>query len=93
MDFAICKGQSFVMFDCDGSAAQHDHGQRHYGPSREVRAAVAKARAICARCPVIEPCLETAMKNNEKFGVWGGLAWYERKKLRQERLEREREAG
>lgn len=33
------------------------------------------------------------MKNNEKFGVWGGLAWYERKKLRQERLEREREAG
>lgn len=41
-----------------------------------------QAKKLCARCPVIEECLEYAMANNEKFGVWGGLSAHERKKLK-----------
>ena len=33
-------------------------------------------------CPIRELCLETAMTNNEQFGVWGGLSVYERRKLK-----------
>lgn len=32
-----------------------------------------RAKAICHRCPFIEPCAEWAVRNCEKHGVWGGL--------------------
>ena len=32
----------------------------------------AKAKAICAECPVTGPCLAHAIANNENDGVWGG---------------------
>lgn len=40
------------------------------------------AKMVCYRCPVREQCLEYALRNNENFGVWGGLSDTERKKLR-----------
>lgn len=43
------------------------------------------AKSICAVCPVQEPCLEDAMRNNEKNGIWGGLTFNERKRLRTRR--------
>ena len=33
---------------------------------------IARAKAICALCPVIEPCLEGAVERREPWGVWGG---------------------
>lgn len=36
-------------------------------------------------CPLIELCLEFAMDNNERYGVWGGMSSDERAKLRKER--------
>ncbi|TML38105.1 MAG: WhiB family transcriptional regulator [Actinobacteria bacterium] len=33
---------------------------------------IARAKAICARCPVIEPCLAGAVERREPWGVWGG---------------------
>jgi WhiB family redox-sensing transcriptional regulator len=39
-----------------------------------------EAKAICAQCPVQEPCLEHAIDNREKNGVWGGAT--ERERLR-----------
>lgn len=48
------------------------------------------AKEVCAGCPVIEECLDYAMANNERFGVWGGLSEPERKKLRGGRRERAR---
>ena len=33
---------------------------------------IARAKAICAACPVREPCLDGAMARREPWGVWGG---------------------
>ena len=38
-----------------------------------------EAKAICNVCPVINECLEYAIDNREKFGVWGGKRTSERK--------------
>ena len=37
-----------------------------------------KAKAICARCPVIDMCLKDALASNEPYGVWGGVSEAER---------------
>lgn len=33
---------------------------------------IAAAKALCAECPVLTPCLEGAMARREPWGVWGG---------------------
>lgn len=33
---------------------------------------IAKAKAICATCPVLAPCLQGALEREEPCGVWGG---------------------
>ncbi|PJJ71243.1 WhiB family redox-sensing transcriptional regulator [Diaminobutyricimonas aerilata] len=40
------------------------------------------AKRICASCEVKAQCLEYALKNDERFGIWGGLSERERRKLR-----------
>ncbi len=40
------------------------------------------AKKVCALCDVSTQCLESALKNDERFGVWGGLSERERRKLR-----------
>lgn len=42
----------------------------------------AKAKAVCASCPVRQDCLEYALANGERHGIWGGLAPRERHRLR-----------
>lgn len=44
-----------------------------------------EAKAICARCPVQEQCLEYAMKHDIEFGVWGGLSRSQREMLARKR--------
>ena len=39
------------------------------------------AKAICAECAVREACLQHAIANREKVGVWGGLGERERRRL------------
>lgn len=80
-DFAICKGQTDLFFASDGSASITDYSLRTYGPSKGSKAKAAEAAAICAECPVQVPCLEASLVNREGFGTWGGMAWYERRKL------------
>ncbi len=46
----------------------------------------AQAKAICARCPVRAVCLETALRNRERYGVWGGLTPRERARARRRGL-------
>jgi WhiB family redox-sensing transcriptional regulator len=50
------------------------------GPAQEVREA--RAKAICARCPVIRECATYALVAGERHGVWGGLSERERAALR-----------
>jgi WhiB family redox-sensing transcriptional regulator len=33
---------------------------------------IARAKAICAKCPVTKPCLTEALESHEPWGVWGG---------------------
>lgn len=33
---------------------------------------ISAAKRVCAECPVIAPCLEAALDNEEQWGVWGG---------------------
>jgi WhiB family redox-sensing transcriptional regulator len=40
-----------------------------------------KAKAICARCPVREPCLAYALRIREPHGIWGGMSESERRPL------------
>lgn len=43
------------------------------------------AKKICEMCDVKEQCLNYALENNERFGVWGGLSERERRKLERAR--------
>lgn len=40
------------------------------------------AKKICQSCEVKAQCLEYALHNDERFGIWGGLSERERRKLR-----------
>ncbi|WP_084155190.1 WhiB family transcriptional regulator [Agrococcus lahaulensis] len=40
------------------------------------------AKRICESCEVRAECLEYALENDERFGIWGGLSERERRKLR-----------
>ena len=44
-----------------------------------------EAKAICAVCPVREACLEYALANRERDGVWGGATERERRRLVRQR--------
>lgn len=43
------------------------------------------AKAVCARCPVREECLDYALANSERFGIWGGLTQMERRAVKRGR--------
>lgn len=43
------------------------------------------AKDICAGCKVRETCLEYALENGEKFGIWGGTSERERRRIRRQR--------
>ena len=43
------------------------------------------AKAICHTCPVREPCLEYALANRERDGVWGGTTERERRRMIRQR--------
>jgi WhiB family redox-sensing transcriptional regulator len=70
----------------DALCAQTDpegHFPEKGGSSRE-------AKKTCLSCEVREECLEYALANDERFGVWGGMSEYQRRKVRKQR---ERETG
>ena len=48
-------------------------------------ASTREAKAVCRGCVVMSACLEYAMTNGERFGIWGGLSERERRRLRRER--------
>lgn len=44
-----------------------------------------EAKQVCRACPVKAECLEYALVNGEKFGIWGGLSELDRRRLRRSR--------
>jgi hypothetical protein len=47
-------------------------------PQRQHRERIAKA--ICAACPVRQPCAVHALAHRELHGVWGGLSEGDRRR-------------
>lgn len=42
-------------------------------PVAESRRLEVIAKSFCNKCIVRDKCLEYALKNNEEYGIWGGL--------------------
>lgn len=57
-----------VCAQTDPDVFYPDNGQ----PSRH-------AKRFCATCPVKTPCLDYALRHDERFGVWGGLSERQRR--------------
>lgn len=41
-----------------------------------------EAKRVCTGCDVRSECLDYALENDERFGIWGGLSERERRKLK-----------
>ena len=68
---AACRGPHAAVFFPPTTFERKDDKE-----AREAR-----AKAICASCPVRQPCLDYAMRIREPHGIWGGLNEAERKQL------------
>ena len=44
-----------------------------------------EAKRVCAGCEVAVECLDYALANDERFGIWGGFSERERRRLKQRR--------
>jgi WhiB family redox-sensing transcriptional regulator len=65
----LCRGSDTMVF---------------YPPSEDDSLAE-EAKTICSLCAVRKPCLEFALANREKHGVWGGLTERERRRVLRQR--------
>jgi len=45
-----------------------------------------EAKEVCRGCVVQQDCLEFAIANGEKFGIWGGMSERERRRVRRSRV-------
>lgn len=43
-----------------------------------------EAKKMCLGCPVRSECLEYALSNDERYGIWGGLSERERRRLKRD---------
>jgi len=48
-------------------------------------ASTREAKEVCRGCVVRGDCLEYALRNSEKFGIWGGMSERERRRIRRQR--------
>ena len=77
LDRAACQGMDApLFFGPDGEAR----------PEREIREA--KAKAVCNLCTVRVQCLDYALRNSIRYGIWGGLNGEERTRERRRRVRR-----
>ncbi len=70
-----------VKAACRGPHASVFFPPSHFERKDEKEARENRAKAICATCPVLSPCLEYAIRIREPHGIWGGLNEAERKQL------------
>ncbi len=49
-------------------------------------ASTREAKEVCRGCVVREECLDYAITNGEKFGIWGGMSERERRRVRRARV-------
>jgi WhiB family redox-sensing transcriptional regulator len=56
-------------------------------------ASTREAKEVCRGCVVRDECLEFALANGEKFGIWGGMSERERRRIRRQRALARRQTG
>lgn len=80
-DEALCR---------DGDPELWFPHQGGYGPkSKSTNHQIEVAKAWCAQCPVMQPCLERADELGlQTEGIWGGLTKDERSAMRRARQRR-----
>lgn len=64
--YGNCRGRDTSIWFLD------DH------KSAEGKKSAKEAKEICSTCPVRIQCLNYAIVNKERFGIWGGLTPHER---------------
>lgn len=74
---AQCWGEPLVLFFGPDGERQPERDRRE-----------ARAKAICAQCPVRAECLNYALSRPEKYGTYGGLNEDERASERRRRMRR-----
>ena len=62
----------------EGAACKGIDNPEIFFPSPGDTEALKAAKALCADCPVVQDCLEYALNNNERYGIWGGKSTRER---------------
>ena len=78
-DQAACKGQGDLFFPPPMTDPRLEVGKWER---------FAKAKAICAECPVRDECLEWALDTELPHGIAGGLTENERNRIRRARWRR-----
>lgn len=66
-DPACAAPDAAVIFELAGTM---------HGAQRIIR----EAKRVCRGCPYIAGCAEWAISNNERWGVWGGMSIFERRR-------------
>lgn len=69
LDEAACLGQGTDLFYSDTVY------------TAETKKIIAKAKMFCKSCPVVADCLQYAINNDERFGVWGSFSAKERSSI------------
>ena len=54
----------------------------------EKRGSTREAKRVCQNCEVRSECLDYALANDERFGIWGGMSERERRRYKKEHKER-----
>jgi WhiB family redox-sensing transcriptional regulator len=70
---AACRGRDPNLWH-----AAEDAGKSSIAGQRKAHA---EALAVCDSCPVVDDCLQYALAQPERHGVWGGLVPAERRRL------------
>ena len=54
------------------------------GSSMKAMKQANEAKAICMECPVVNECLDYAIRTNQDSGIWGGTDEEQRKSIRRQ---------
>ena len=84
------SGRSMSLDDLFGAAEQEWQEQALCAQTDpeaffpEKAGSTREAKRICQACAVRDECLEYALLNDERFGIWGGLSERERRRLKRD---------
>lgn len=82
------QSQGKCWGSCTESPANLFYAEYQYNNSQ-----VQEAKSVClgthpdhpGRCPVLDRCLDYAIQNGERYGVWGGCSERERRRIKRQR--------